>query len=82
LRLVEAALDSAGVERELIEGVAVGLGPGSYTGIRASIALAEGWQLARGTRVTGVSSARAIAATARQEGLRGLTAVLIGAQRN
>ncbi|HVR36216.1 MAG TPA: tRNA (adenosine(37)-N6)-threonylcarbamoyltransferase complex dimerization subunit type 1 TsaB [Methylomirabilota bacterium] len=82
LRLVEAALESAGVERELIEGVAVGLGPGSYTGIRASIALAEGWQLARGTRVTGVSSARAIAATARQEGLRGLTAVLIDAQRN
>jgi len=49
LRLVERALAEAKVERGQIECVAVGLGPGSYTGIRGAIALAQGWQLARGS---------------------------------
>src|SRR6185369_2187233 len=46
LSLVEATLKQAGLEREEIECLAIGLGPGSYTGIRVAIALAQGWQLA------------------------------------
>ena len=38
--LIESALREARLEREDIECVAVGLGPGSYAGIRAAIALA------------------------------------------
>ena len=48
LGLVEEALQHARCEREEIEAIAVGLGPGSYTGIRGAIALAQGWQLGRG----------------------------------
>jgi len=36
------ALKQAGLEREAIDCIAVGLGPGSYTGIRSAIALAQG----------------------------------------
>ena len=40
--LVEAALREAGAERQEVSVLAVGLGPGSYTGIRIAIALAQG----------------------------------------
>ncbi|MCX8091218.1 MAG: tRNA (adenosine(37)-N6)-threonylcarbamoyltransferase complex dimerization subunit type 1 TsaB [Verrucomicrobiae bacterium] len=90
--LVEGALREAGIEREQIEAIAVGLGPGSYTGVRAAIALAQGWQLARarsesegghpfGVGVVGVSSAECIAATAQESGLTGPVSVVVDAQR-
>jgi len=47
LPLVEQSLREAGVEREQIDCLAIGIGPGSYAGIRSAIALAQGWQLAR-----------------------------------
>src|ERR1041384_2925534 len=61
LGMVETAWQEAGLEREQIECLAVGLGPGSYTGIRAAIALAQGWQLARGVELLGVGRAAATA---------------------
>src|SRR5689334_15695890 len=64
LVMVEGAMRATGLEREQIECIAVGLGPGSYTGIRAAISLAQGWQLAAGVRLVGVSSVDAIAAQA------------------
>ncbi len=82
LAMVEEALRQAGVERDQIECLAVGRGPGSYTGIRAAIALAQGWQLARGVKLLGVSSAEAIAAEAENAGLRGRVHVVLDAQRN
>jgi tRNA threonylcarbamoyl adenosine modification protein YeaZ len=82
LSLVEDALRKAGLEREQIECLAIGLGPGSYTGIRAAIALAQGWQLARGIKLLGVSSVECLAAEAQIAGLRGRVAVAIDAQRN
>lgn len=74
-------LNQAGVEREAIECLAVGLGPGSYHGIRVAIALAQGWQLARGVRLLGISSVDAIAAQAQAEGVRGPVTVVVDAQR-
>ena len=59
--LIEQALAQAGLEREQIECVAVGLGPGSYMGTRIAIAIAQGWQLARGVETAGVNSAEAAA---------------------
>jgi tRNA threonylcarbamoyl adenosine modification protein YeaZ len=44
------------------ERVAVGLGPGGFTGIRVAIAAAQALRLARGCRLTGVCSADAVAA--------------------
>jgi len=80
--LVEAALRAAQVEREQIACVAVGIGPGSYAGIRGAIALAQGWQLARGVKLLAVSSAECLAAQAQAEGLSGRVEVVIDAQRN
>src|SRR6266566_7949577 len=71
LSLIEAALGAAGLERENVDCLAVGLGPGSYSGIRSAIALAQGWQLALGTRLLGVSSVECLALQARQDGLAG-----------
>jgi tRNA threonylcarbamoyl adenosine modification protein YeaZ len=79
--LIESALRAAGTEREQIECIAVGLGPGSYTGVRSAIALAQGWQLALGVKLIGLSSADALVATARAAGLTGRVAVVIDALR-
>src|SRR4051794_20423072 len=59
--LIEQALQQARMEREEIDCVAVGLGPGSYTGIRAAIAFAQGWQLAREVKLVGISSVECLA---------------------
>ena len=79
--LIERTLGSAGLEREHIECIAVGLGPGSYAGIRAAIALAQGWQFGRGVKLLGVSSAEAVAAQAQADGMTDTIAVVIDAQR-
>jgi tRNA threonylcarbamoyladenosine biosynthesis protein TsaB len=81
LGLIEKVLADTRISREVIKVIAVGLGPGSYTGIRAAIAVAQGWQLARGVKLLGVSSADAIAAQAQADGIFGQVNVLIDAQR-
>jgi tRNA threonylcarbamoyladenosine biosynthesis protein TsaB len=81
LGLVEEALRQARLEREQIECLVVGLGPGSYNGIRAAIALAQGWQLARPVKLLGISSAECLAAQAQAEGIFGRVQVVIDAQR-
>lgn len=79
--MIAEVLRAAGVEREAIAGIVVGLGPGSYTGIRAAIALAQGWQLAAGTSLLGGSSAECVAAEAQADGITGKFSVVIDAQR-
>lgn len=80
--LIEEALKQAGVEREQVGCLAVGLGPGSYTGIRAAIAVVQGWQLAREVKLLGISSAEALAAQAQAEGISGRINVIIDAHRD
>jgi tRNA threonylcarbamoyladenosine biosynthesis protein TsaB len=82
LGLVEESLQQARCEREEIETVAIGLGPGSYTGIRGAIALAQGWQLGRGVQVIGLSSVECLAAGAEQEKIFGQVNIIVDAQRN
>ena len=60
-QLIERVLREAGLAREAVEGIAVGTGPGSYAGIRIAIAIAQGWGLARGVKLMGVSSADGVA---------------------
>lgn len=79
--LIEEALEKAGLRRNDIECIAVGLGPGSYTGVRVAIAIAQGWHLARGIKLLGLSSADVLAEQARQEGLTGHASCVIDAQR-
>jgi len=82
--MIETALCRAQVEREQIERLVVGLGPGSYNGIRLAIAVAQGWQLAsgeEGIKLLGISSAECIAVQGQEEGLAGRVNVVIDAQR-
>lgn len=81
LAMIEEALHEAKLEREQIECLVVGLGPGSYTGIRTGIALAQGWQLAREVKLLRIGSAESIAAEAQAQGITGQVAVVIDAQR-
>jgi tRNA threonylcarbamoyladenosine biosynthesis protein TsaB len=82
LGMIEAVLREVGLEREQIDVIAVGLGPGSYTGIRAALSIAQGWQLARGVKLLGTSSAECLAAQALSEKIFGRVNVVIDAQRN
>jgi tRNA threonylcarbamoyladenosine biosynthesis protein TsaB len=80
--MIEKVLAEAKIRREQIDALCIGLGPGSYTGIRAAISIAQGWQLAREIKLLGISSAEAIAAQARAENIFGRVNVVIDAQRN
>jgi len=82
LGLVEDALRQAQLDLAQIECLVVGLGPGSYNGMRLAIALAQGWQLARPVKLLGISSAECLAAQAQAEGIVGRVEIVIDAQRN
>lgn len=69
------------VDPSEIEGVAIGLGPGSYTGIRSALALAQGLNLSRQTPAAGISSTHVIAQCAVQRGISGDVEIVIDAQR-
>ena len=79
--LTEKVLADAKVSLNEIEVIAVGIGPGSYTGIRAAIAIAQGWQLARRVKLLGISSVEVLAAQAQAEKMFGCVNVIIDAQR-
>jgi tRNA threonylcarbamoyl adenosine modification protein YeaZ len=66
--LIDGALRESGLNREEIECIAVGTGPGSYAGIRTAIAIAQGWQLALGINLLGISSADSLAAHVTERG--------------
>jgi tRNA threonylcarbamoyl adenosine modification protein YeaZ len=85
LGMIADALREAKFDREQIECLAIGLGPGSYNGVRSAIALAQGWQVASGDRaikLLGISSAECLAAQAHADGLTGRVEIVIDAQRN
>ena len=80
--LVEEALRHARLEREQIDCIAVGIGPGSYTGIRSAIAFAQGWQLGRDVKLIGIGSIECLASQAFAMGVRGHGNFIVDAQRN
>lgn len=80
-KLIESALQNAKRSLNEIECISVGLGPGSYTGIRIAISIAQGWQLARGVKLLGVSTIESMAEKLAQNKMDGKYRILIDAQR-
>ena len=54
-------LDEAGIVRSQLDGIAVGRGPGAFTGVRLAIALAQGIAMALDKPVVAVSTLAALA---------------------
>ena len=81
LSIIDRAFSAAKAEPADVARIAVGLGPGSYTGVRSAIALAQGWQLGRAVELVGVSSVVCLAEQARTLRLFGSINIVIDAQR-
>lgn len=57
---IDGLLAEAGLERDAVEGIAVGTGPGSYTGLRIGLVTARALAFALGVPVAGVSTLAAL----------------------
>jgi tRNA threonylcarbamoyladenosine biosynthesis protein TsaB len=62
LPMIDRTMQAAGLAAAELDAVAVSLGPGGFTGIRAGLAAAQGLALASGARLAGVTSFAAVAA--------------------
>ena len=78
LPLLDHLLKLAHLAIEDIDLLAVGLGPGSFTGVRIGVATAKGLSLARGTKMVGVTTSRVLARAASGE----VRAVVIDAKKD
>ena len=61
-RLIEAVLAEAGVDLDALDGLAVTVGPGSFSGIRTGLAAARGLALVTGLATVPVTTLEALAA--------------------
>ncbi|CCK75652.1 conserved hypothetical protein [Oleispira antarctica RB-8] len=59
--MIEDVCQRAGIKPIELEGIAFGKGPGSFTGLRIAISVAQGLSLATGARLYGISSLKALA---------------------
>lgn len=66
IELVDGVLGDAGIHPLQLELIAVGNGPGTFTGVRTAVAAARGLALATGRGVLAVSSLEALACAALQ----------------
>lgn len=79
LPLVDEVLARAGLTLDRIDRIAVGIGPGSFTGVRIALATAKGLHLATGAALYGVRSLDALASSL--WGAQGLVLAALDARR-
>jgi len=70
LEMVEAVLAEAEVSLSMLDGIAASIGPGAFTGVRISVAVAQGLAFGAGLRVVPVSTLEALALQTVQSGGR------------
>jgi len=68
LGMVEAVLAEAQISLSMLDGIAASIGPGSFTGVRISVAVAQGLAFGAGLRVAPVSTLEALAFQAMRSG--------------
>ncbi len=78
LRRIEGLLGSAGVGRAGLTAIAVGTGPGAFTGLRVGLATAKGLAHGLGLPIVGIATSTALVASARAAGVEG-PILLVGA---
>lgn len=61
ISIIKIALNTAGLTLNDLDGFAVGIGPGSFTGLRIAVTTIKGFNLTLGKRVVGIPSLDAIA---------------------
>jgi len=61
LAIIDDVIKKAGADRQAIDLIAVGIGPGSFTGIRIGIATAKGLSTALGCGISGINTLDALA---------------------
>lgn len=81
LGLIEDALAAAGVQPAEVRRVAVGTGPGSYTGLRIGVATARALAQAHGVQLVGVSTLRTLAEAAAERAGRAARLAVLDARR-
>ena len=59
--IVDFVLSEAGLTLEELDAIGVGLGPGSFTGVRVGVTMAKTWAEVLGKRLIGISSLDAMA---------------------
>lgn len=81
LPAIDELLTQAGIERSQLVCIAVGRGPGSFTGVRIAVATAKGIAQALNLPLIGLSTLDAIAWEAQASGMRGELLVVADAMR-
>jgi tRNA threonylcarbamoyladenosine biosynthesis protein TsaB len=61
LGMVDAVLAEAQVSLSMLDGIAASIGPGAFTGVRISVAVAQGLAFGAGLRVAAVTTLEALA---------------------
>ena len=69
--MVDEVMRAAGTGLQALAGIAVGIGPGSFTGLRIALAAARGFGLALARPVIGITNFQAAAANLPQDVRRG-----------
>ena len=64
--MIEDVMKQAGLKPAQLDGVAFGKGPGSFTGLRIAVSVAQGLCLATGAKALGISTLQALAWQAMQ----------------
>jgi tRNA threonylcarbamoyladenosine biosynthesis protein TsaB len=68
LAMVDAVLAEAGVSLGMLDGIAASIGPGAFTGVRISVAVAQGLAFGADLRVAAVTTLEALGLQAVQAG--------------